>query len=85
MFSLIAETIFRRADTLKAAWTAAEIVKRLVKVGGKNWAVTDAVNKVTAAWDVKAVEGESTPSPDGAVKSYRFYRHAFMPAGTKPD
>jgi len=29
----------------------------LVKVGNKNWDVTDAVNKVTAAWDCKAVEG----------------------------
>jgi len=47
----------RRADVLKAAWTAAEVAMRLVKVGGKNWAVTDAVNKVSAAWDCKAVEG----------------------------
>jgi len=47
----------RRADVLKAAWTAAEIAMRLVKVGNKNWAITDAVNKVTAAWDCKPVEG----------------------------
>ena len=47
----------RRADVLKAAYTAAEVAKRLIKVGGKNWAVTDAVNKVAAVWDCKAVEG----------------------------
>jgi len=49
----------RRADALKAAYTAAEVAMRLVKVGNKNWAVTDAVNKVTAAWGCKAVEGRS--------------------------
>ena len=47
-----------KADALKAAWHAAEIAMRLVKVGNKNWAVTEAVNKVTAAWDCKAVEGK---------------------------
>jgi hypothetical protein len=30
---------------------------RLVRVGNKNWQVTDAVNKVAAAWDCKPVEG----------------------------
>lgn len=48
----------RRADVLKAAWHAAEVAMRLVKVGNKNWTITDAVNKITAAWDCKAVEGE---------------------------
>ncbi|KAI0787629.1 proliferation-associated protein 1 [Fomes fomentarius] len=47
----------RKADVLQAAWHAAEVVQRLVKVGNKNWAVTDAVNKIAAAWDCKAVEG----------------------------
>ncbi|GBE87990.1 proliferation-associated protein 1 [Sparassis latifolia] len=47
----------RRADVLKAAWSAAEIAMRLVKVGNKNWTITDTVNKVTAAWGCKAVEG----------------------------
>ncbi|EJD06447.1 proliferation-associated protein 1 [Fomitiporia mediterranea MF3/22] len=47
----------RRADAIKAAWHAAEIAMRLVKVGNKNWAVTEAVNKVTAVWGCKAVEG----------------------------
>ncbi|KAI0685515.1 proliferation-associated protein 1 [Cytidiella melzeri] len=47
----------RRADVLKAAYHAAEIAQRLVKVGNKNWAVTDAVSKTTASWDCKPVEG----------------------------
>jgi len=47
----------RRADVLKAAYTAAEVAMRLVKVGNKNWAVTEAVNKVAAAWGCKPVEG----------------------------
>ncbi|KAH9942769.1 proliferation-associated protein 1 [Amylocystis lapponica] len=47
----------RRADVLKAAWHAAEIAMRLVKVGNRNWAITDAANKVAAAWDCKPVEG----------------------------
>lgn len=46
-----------RADALKAAWYAAEVAMRLIKVGNKNWAVTEAVGKVTAAWDCKPVEG----------------------------
>ncbi|EMD34055.1 hypothetical protein CERSUDRAFT_117563 [Gelatoporia subvermispora B] len=47
----------RRADVIKAAWTAAEVAMRLVKVGNKNWAVTEAVSKVAAAFDCKPVEG----------------------------
>lgn len=47
----------RRADVLKAAWHAAEIAMRLVKVGNKNWTVTDTLTKVTSAWDCKPVEG----------------------------
>lgn len=47
----------RRADALLAAWTAAEAAMRLVKVGGRNWAVTDAVGKIAAAFDCKPVEG----------------------------
>ncbi|KAI9574004.1 peptidase M24, structural domain-containing protein [Boletus coccyginus] len=49
--------IGRRADVLKAAWHAAEAALRVVKVGNKNWAVTDVVSKVAAAWDCKPVEG----------------------------
>ena len=47
----------RRADVIKAAWHAAEIAMRTVKVGIKNWAVTEAVAKVVSAWDCKPVEG----------------------------
>ncbi|KAH9068356.1 proliferation-associated protein 1 [Lactarius deliciosus] len=47
----------RRADALRAAWTAAEVAMRLVRVGNKNWQVTEAVGKVAAAWDCKPVEG----------------------------
>lgn len=47
----------RRADVLRAAWSAAEVAMRLVRVGNKNWQVTEAVSKVAAAWDCKPVEG----------------------------
>ncbi|KAF8638343.1 hypothetical protein AX17_002363 [Amanita inopinata Kibby_2008] len=47
----------RRADVIKAAWTAAEVAKRLVKVGNKNWAVTEGVGRTAAVWDCKPVEG----------------------------
>ncbi|KAL4252288.1 peptidase M24 family protein [Abortiporus biennis] len=47
----------RRADVIQAAWHAAEVAMRLVKVGNKNWAITDAVAKTTAAFDCKPVEG----------------------------
>ncbi|RDX57260.1 proliferation-associated protein 1 [Lentinus brumalis] len=46
-----------KADVIQAAWHAAEVVQRLVKVGNKNWQVTDAVNKVAAAFGCKPVEG----------------------------
>lgn len=48
----------RRADVLQAAWHAAQVAMRLVKVGNKNWAVTEAITKVSAAWDCKPVEGQ---------------------------
>jgi len=47
----------RRADALCAAWTAAEVAMRLVRVGNKNWQVTEAVDKVAVAWGCKPVEG----------------------------
>lgn len=47
----------RRADVLKAAWHAAEIAMRTVKVGNKNWAVTEVVGRVASAWGCKPVEG----------------------------
>ena len=49
----------RRADVLKAAWTAAEAAMRTVKVGNKNWAVTEIVGRTTTVWDCKPVEGSS--------------------------
>ena len=48
----------RRADALKAAWTAAEVAMRTVKVGNKNWSVTEAVSRVASTWNCKPVEGE---------------------------
>ncbi|PSR75604.1 hypothetical protein PHLCEN_2v9084 [Hermanssonia centrifuga] len=47
----------RRADVIKAAYLASEAAMRIVKVGNKNWAVTDAVSKVCAVFDCKPVEG----------------------------
>ncbi|KAG8970582.1 Curved DNA-binding protein (42 kDa protein) [Tulasnella sp. 419] len=47
----------RQADVVKAAWHAAEIAMRHVKVGNKNWAVTEAVAKTVAEWNCKPVEG----------------------------
>jgi len=53
----------RRADALRAAWSAAEVAMRLVRVGNKNWQVTEAVGKVAAAWDCKPVEGTFARGP----------------------
>lgn len=47
----------RRADVLKAAWTAAEAAMRTLKVGNKNWAVTEIVARTSSLWDCKPVEG----------------------------
>jgi methionine aminopeptidase len=47
----------RRADALRAAWSAAEVAMRLVRVGNKNTQVTETVGRVAAAWDCKPVEG----------------------------
>ncbi|KAI0077928.1 proliferation-associated protein 1 [Panus rudis PR-1116 ss-1] len=47
----------RQADVIQAAWHAAEAAMRLVKVGNKNWQVTEAVQKIAAAWNCKPVEG----------------------------
>jgi methionine aminopeptidase len=50
----------RRADALRAAWSAAEVAMRLVRNGNKNWQVSEAVGRVAAAWDCKPVEGAYT-------------------------
>ncbi|KIM33377.1 hypothetical protein M408DRAFT_19681 [Serendipita vermifera MAFF 305830] len=46
----------RAADAVKAAWTAAEAAMRYLKVGEKNYSVTDVVDKVTSIWECKPVE-----------------------------
>jgi methionine aminopeptidase len=71
----------RRADVIKAAWTAAEIAMRTVKVGNKNWAVTEAVGRVTSSWDCKPVEGVySQANVDLDSAQFRSCRNAVMPA-----
>lgn len=47
----------RKADVIKAAHLAAEVAMRVVRVGNKNWGVTEAVGKATSAFDCKPVEG----------------------------
>ncbi|XP_048324297.2 ERBB-3 BINDING PROTEIN 1 [Ziziphus jujuba] len=47
----------RAADVIAAANTAAEVALRLVRPGRKNKEVTDAIQKVAAAYDCKIVEG----------------------------
>ena len=50
----------RKADVLMAAWLASEAAIRLVKPGNKNYAVTDAVAKIAAAFGCKPLEGMSS-------------------------
>lgn len=74
----------RRADVLKAAHTAAEVAMRLVRVGNKNWAVTEAVNKVAATWGCKPVEGWSCDGHGlGFLGLFFIPRHAVVSARTK--
>ncbi|KAH9620519.1 hypothetical protein KSS87_002444 [Heliosperma pusillum] len=47
----------RKADVIAATNTAAEVALRLVRPGKKNKDVTDAIQKVAAAYDCKIVEG----------------------------
>ncbi|GAB4833992.1 ERBB-3 BINDING PROTEIN 1 [Ancistrocladus abbreviatus] len=47
----------RKADVIAAANTAAEVALRLVRPGKKNKDVTEAIQKVAAAYDCKIVEG----------------------------
>lgn len=47
----------RAADVLAAANTAAEVALRLIRPGRKNREVTEALQKVAAAYDCKVVEG----------------------------
>jgi methionine aminopeptidase len=45
------------ADIVKAAYDAAQIAMRTVKIGGKNWDVTEAVEKVAKEYGCAGVEG----------------------------
>lgn len=45
------------ADVIKAAYEAAQIAMRSIKVGGKNWDVTEAVEKVAKEYGCSGVEG----------------------------
>jgi methionine aminopeptidase len=47
----------RKADVLTAAWLASEAAIRLIKPGTKNYAVTDAVNKIAESFGCKPLEG----------------------------
>lgn len=47
----------KAADVIAAANTAAEVALRLVRPGRKNQDVTEAIQKVAAAYDCKIVEG----------------------------
>ncbi|KAG6853973.1 hypothetical protein C0991_011835 [Blastosporella zonata] len=47
----------RRADVVKAAWHAAELAMRTIKVGNKNWNVTEAIGNIAGTWGCKPVEG----------------------------
>lgn len=71
----------RRADVLQAAWHAAQVAMRLVKIGNKNWAITEAVNKVAGAWNCHAVEGTSIISSVISVDMcpYTWERYALLP------
>lgn len=49
----------RRADVIKAAYTAAEAAMRTLKVGNRNWAVTEIVARSADAFGCKPVEGNA--------------------------
>ena len=74
----------KRADVLKAAYQAAELAMRLVKVGNKNWAVTEAVSKAASAFNCKPVEGMSLlPVKSISCRSPPRNRNAIVPAHAK--
>jgi methionine aminopeptidase len=45
------------ADVIRAAYEAAQIAMRSIKVGAKNWDVTEAVEKVAKDYGCSGVEG----------------------------
>ena len=80
----------RRADVLKAAWTAAELAMRTVKVGNKNWAVTEIVGRATSVWDCKPVEGSSIYDHTTFISFFSFsfffrfrFRYALLSANSE--
>ena len=48
----------RKADVLLAGWTALQASMRTFRAGGKNYDVTDAVEKATGAYNCKPIEGQ---------------------------
>lgn len=46
-----------QADVIKAAYDAAQIAMRTIKVGNRNWDVTEAVEKVAKEYECAGVEG----------------------------
>lgn len=62
----------RRADVVHAAWNAAEAALRLIQVGSKSTAVTEALGKVAAEFKCKPVQG---------ADSHQLKKHVIM--GTK--
>lgn len=47
----------RKADAILAAYWAGQAALRLLKPGKQNYAITEAVNKVTESYKCKAIEG----------------------------
>lgn len=47
----------RKADVILAAHYAAEVALRLVRPGGENYAVTDAIQKVAESYNCKPISG----------------------------
>lgn len=45
------------ADVVQAAYDAAQVAMRTIKVGAKNWDVTEVVDKVVKDFECTAVEG----------------------------
>lgn len=71
----------RRADVLCAAWHAAELAMRTVRVDNKNWNVTDIVSRAVNTWDCRPVEGERVCDVEMAGLLMVSSRDALMSAG----
>lgn len=76
----------KRADALKAAWTAAEAAMRTLKVGNKNWAVTEIVGRTATAFGCKPVEGLSARPFISSQRTHIVrYRDVVLPADPECD